>query len=82
MERFNSYIPLSIKEINFSLDISTHIQYRVIILSHNYWLPLPVDSFIALMQPTQLTHIHICGRQILPCFIVALLLGYWHKKIT
>lgn len=29
--------------------------YRVIISSHSHWLPLPVDSFLTLMQPTQLT---------------------------
>jgi len=55
----------------------TH-KYSVIILSDNYWLPLPVGSFITLMQPTKLTYTHTCGRQILPCFIISLLLRYWH----
>lgn len=27
--------------------------YKVIILSHSYCLPLPTDSFLTLMQPTQ-----------------------------
>jgi len=48
----------------------------------NYWLPHLVGSFITLVQPTQLTHTQTCIRHILPCFTVAILLGYWHKKRT
>jgi len=33
--------------------------YRLITLCNNYWLPVPVGSFIVLTQPTKATaHMH------------------------